>query len=224
MFVKNLNFQHCKQAPYFFRDLSFELEEGLIHALHGKNGAGKSVLLHILSKNIEPEAIIAGEISVNKAALMSQQFDQALVGQFSFLENLQMSSLTRFPSPFSRLKRLSMPAHYLILLERFHIDVHIPVHKLSGGQRQILALIMKLQRGPKILLLDEPTATLDEQNADMVFEFLKALRGITILVVCHDQELVHRHATGQHLHMEIDAHGTRSIKAIFPEPSLARGR
>ncbi len=214
MKVKNLYFRHHKQAPYFFKDVSFDLEEGFIHALHGKNGVGKSVLLHILSRQIEGEADTSGEIIAENVVLMNQQFDQALAGQFTFLENMQFGCLGRFPSPFSRLKASSevMQDHFLKLLEKFHIDVTVPVCKLSGGQRQILALLMKLQRETKVLLLDEPTAALDEQNATMVFEFLQALKGVTILVVCHDQDLVNRYTTGRHLRMEMDAEGLRQLK------------
>jgi len=215
MRVKNLCFQHHPEAPYFFKDLSFELEEGRIHALHGKNGMGKSVLLHILSRHIEPGALLTGEISEETAVLLSQQFDQTLVGPFTFLENLEFGSLAKFPSPFARLKILSIPEHFLELLDRFHIDVNLPVHKLSGGQRQILALLMKLQRNPRLLLLDEPTATLDEQNAVMVFEFLlKELNGVTMLIVCHDRELIHRYATGKHFRLEMAPSGTRQLQEL----------
>ena len=212
MQVKNLYFRRHRQSPYFFQNVSFELEEGLIHALHGKNGVGKSVLLHILSRKIEGE--ISGEIIAKSVALMDQQFDQALAGQFSFVENLQFGSLRRFPSPFSRLKASShmMRECFHKLVEKFHIDVSIPVDKLSGGQRQILALLMQLRKDAKVLLLDEPTAALDEQNATMVFEFLQALKGITILVVCHDPDLVNRYTTGKHLRIEVNAEGLRKLQ------------
>lgn len=75
-----------------------------------------------------------------------------------------------------------------------------------------MALLMKLRRETKVLLLDEPTAALDEQNAIMVFEFLKALKGVTILVVCHDQDLICRYTTGRHLRIEMDAEGLRQLK------------
>lgn len=215
MKVKNLNFQHHKHAPYFFKNLSFKLEEGLIHALHGKNGVGKSVLLHILNKNVEKDAVINGEIIANNVLLMNQQFDQSLADQFTFMENLQFGSLNRFPSPLFRLKTPSLPANTLHLLEKFNIDVTIPAHKLSGGQRQILALLMQLQKETKILLLDEPTAALDEQNAIMVFEFLKSLKGITILAVCHDQALIRRYTTGKHLYMELDSQGLRNLQELL---------
>lgn len=90
-----------------------------------------------------------------------------------------------------------------MLVDRFHIDRKKPVHLLSGGQRQILALLMVLQTPIDYLLLDEPTATLDEENAEMVFEFLQGLtqEGLTIFVVCHDKDLVERFLTGQSLHI-----------------------
>lgn len=209
MKIKNLYYQHHKQAPYFFKGLSLDLEPGLIHALHGKNGIGKSVLLNILCKRTEKEAVMTGEVIAENAVLVNQQFDQTLASQFTFLENLQFGSLRRFPSPFSR---LYAPKNFSEILDRFHIDTSLPVYKLSGGQRQILALLVKLQRKTNILLLDEPTATLDEHNAIMVFEFLKTLKGMTILVVCHDPTLASRYTTGKHLYLEVDAERVRYLK------------
>jgi len=201
--IKNLCFQHHAKAPYFFQNLSFELEEGLIHALHGKNGVGKSILLHLLSRQIE------------EAVLMSQQFDQTIVQQFSFLENLQFGSLSRFPNPLKKLKKHPIPHQFTQLVAQFNIDLHIPVGQLSGGQRQILALLMKLQKNPRLLLLDEPTATLDEQNAEMVFEFLSSLEKVTMLIVCHDQGLIQRYTTGQELYLEIGSNGVRQLKELI---------
>ncbi len=215
MKFENLYFKHHSKAPYFFKDLSFELEKGLIHALHGKNGVGKSVLLHILSQNIEKEAVLSGDLPEEKGVLINQRFDQTLADQFSFLENLQFGALGRFPSVISRLKDPTF-MYLLDLAKTFHIDIKIPVYKLSGGQRQILALLMKLQRDTTFLLLDEPTAALDEQNAILVFEFLKALKGVTILVVCHDKTLVRRYTTGEHFHMEADSQGLRSLTLYDP--------
>ncbi|HXF29326.1 MAG TPA: ATP-binding cassette domain-containing protein [Chlamydiales bacterium] len=214
MKVTNLSFQHHKKAPYFFKDLSFHLQEGHLHALHGKNGVGKSVLLHILSKKIEKDAVISGEISVDKVALVDQRFDQTIADRFTFLENVQFGSLGYFPSPFSRLRtsrKNVLSQKLLSLLEQFHINLSIPAHKLSGGQRQILSLVMQLQREAKIFLLDEPTATCDEENAVMVFDFLQALQGVTLLVVCHDQALISRYTTGKHLHMHMNSQGLREI-------------
>ena len=209
MEVRHLYFQHHKKAPYFFKDLCFHLEEGKLHALHGKNGIGKTVLLNILSRRLEKEALVEGEIIGEKISLVNQRFDLAIADQFSFLENLKFGYLNFFPNLFSRLKP---PPFFPEFLEKFHIDVSMPAYKLSGGQRQILALLMQLQKETKILLLDEPTAALDEQNALMVFDFLQSLQGITFLIVCHDRELINRFVTGKQLYMEMGADCLRILR------------
>lgn len=211
MHIQQLSFRHHANAPYFFRDVSFELKPHKIHALHGKNGMGKTVLLNLLSKKIPPHGIMEGKVvGADKAVLVNQRFDHMLADQFSFQENLQFACMSSSPRLFSRLQQPYFPSAFL---DRFHIDVTQPVTKLSGGQRQILALLMVLQKKRSVLLLDEPTATLDEQNAIIVFEFLQTLilQGVTILVVCHDQRLAERYINGSHYKMEIDSDGTRRI-------------
>lgn len=211
MRVHQLSYRHHKNASYFFKNISFELTPGKMHALHGKNGMGKSVLLHLLSGKKSSQAIIEGEIrGVENATLVNQRFDQMIADQFSFDENLKFACMNTFPNPFLRLKKGNFPLDFL---EKFHIDPSQPVNKLSGGQRQILALLMVLQQRKTILLLDEPTAALDEQNARLVFEFLQILtfQGIALLVVCHDQELIRSYTNGKHLHLEMDKDGCRKL-------------
>jgi len=212
MHIKQLNFQHHKEAPLFFKNLTFDLEPGKIHALHGKNGTGKTVLLNILGRKTSSKTIIKGEISgLEKVFLVNQRFDQMIADQFSFTENLQFASMNPYPRLF---KGLQQPKAYAAFLEKFHIDASLSVSKLSGGQRQILALLMVLQKPMDILLLDEPTAALDEPNAQMVFEFLKTLaqENLTLLIVCHDQELINQYTTGKHLCLEMEASGIRRLK------------
>ncbi len=212
MKVHQLSFQHHKNSPYFFKDLNFELEPGKMHALHGKNGMGKTVLLSLLSQKIPHQGVMTGQIiGAEHSVLVNQRFDQMIADQFSFEENLKFACMNRFPSPFLRLKN---PHFCPDFLKQFHIDVSKPAGKLSGGQRQILALLMALQQKKTILLLDEPTATLDEQNAVVVFEFLKTLttQNITLLVVCHQRELINQYANGHHFFLEMDAEGLRRLR------------
>ena len=214
MQVKNLCFQHSKKSELFFKNISFCLEEGKLHALHGKNGIGKTVLLHLLNNKRSSYAQIEGEvIGAEETLLVNQRFDYMIADQFSFRENLQFACMNRCPHMLYSLKQ---PEEYLDIIQKFSIDIKEPVSKLSGGQRQILALLMVLQQKRKILLLDEPTATLDEENARMVFEFLQVLvsQGMTILVVCHDQELVHRYVNGQHLYLKKESNGLRTLQVV----------
>lgn len=211
MIIKQLSFQHHKEAPLFFKDLSFSLERGKLHALHGKNGIGKSILLNILSYKTNPQAIIKGEIiGMENRVLVNQRFDHMIADQFSFLDNMQFACMNRFPPLFSHLTK---PNRFYKLLERFHIDYSTPVYKLSGGQRQILALLMVLQKKTDCLLLDEPTAAMDEHNAVMFFDFLKSLlcENMTALVICHDRELIDSHTTGSKLYLEMEESGLRKL-------------
>jgi len=208
MEIKNVSFQHAKQAPYFFKNLSFSLEPGQLHALHGQNGVGKTVLLHLMSGHFDRQAVLKGEIICEGVTLVHQRFDHRLADQFTFLENLKFGCLGRFPNPFLPLQG----PHFLPdLLTRFHIHPQTPVARLSGGQRQILALLMQLQKKTKALLLDEPTAAMDAENAQMVFEFLQSLEGVTKLVVCHDRELIERYTSGRHLYMQRQEDGLRTL-------------
>ena len=78
-------------------------------------------------------------------------------------------------------------------LKEFNIPLNVPVENLSGGQRQILSILMCLQKPTSILLLDEPTAALDTKNAQLVMSLLKTLqqeKNMLILMICHDPELL----------------------------------
>lgn len=201
MKAHNLSYKHRQWGPYFFKGISFALERGKLHALHGKNRTGKSVLLNLLCGNRLPGSIVEGLIAFDgKICIVNQRFDRMICDRFGFDDNLRFACIGGYPSIFRGLKPF---AEYPRLIDRFSIDRTKPVHLLSGGQRQILALFMVLQKPIDYLLLDEPTATLDEENAEMVFEFLKELthQGVTVLAVCHDKELIERFVTGRSLRL-----------------------
>lgn len=211
MIVENITLQRKKGGPYFFHNLSFVAQKGKIHAVEGKNGVGKSVLFRLLEEQKVEEGI--GEVVVSTQAIcsMPQKFDESLVGPFSFLENLRCSRLGKYPKMGRKKKEPLLTREEETLLERFHIDQHLPVEKLSGGQRQILSLLLHVRKSCEVLLLDEPTAALDEENAEMVFEFLRLLPGQTILVICHDRELLARYVTGDFFVLQRNSDGVRTM-------------
>ena len=221
--VKNFSLSFGKQS--FFQDLSFELKKGSLHTLAGKNGSGKSTLLAALRGDLLAElqgtVEIAGmpyPISNQEAlrqniALISQRFDEMIADQFSFLQNLKFA---QFPSQPSLWKGFKKTPFLPTFIERFGIEYDKPVRLLSGGQRQVLALLMALQKKPSILFLDEPTATLDPTNARMVFQFLTALIEefeLTALVICHDQELAASYRSGSSFQIEVNECGLRYLSS-----------
>lgn len=208
LIVEGLNFSFDGHAP-LFQQLTFKLERGRIHRLKGKNGSGKSTLFGILQGDIPPGSTLSGTLKIDgknhclrrtnlkgSIACVTQRFDSMLSDQLSFEDNLRSGLLPAFPLPWKPLPQAQpLPA----FLNRFEIDLKKPVYLLSGGQRQILSLLMILQRQPALLLLDEPTAALDAVNARLVFEFLREMvlqLNVTTLVVCHDEELASSYCDG----------------------------
>lgn len=231
--LRHISFRFPHQTNPFFHDLTAEFAAGALHFVRGQNGAGKSTLFNILRGAFHAQEKVAGKIILDgtlldldtqQAAsafslqqhvkLVQQNFDLMLADQLTFEENLRVARLERYPE----LKGLPTLQPLPSFVERFGIPYHKPVHLLSGGQRQMLAILMALQKPTKILLLDEPTAALDAQNARMIMEFLQSLvteSGLTVLIISHDIELVQNYAKRHYYQINIDAGtGMRSIELI----------
>ncbi len=220
--INALNLSFSGQAHPFFSELHMPLKQGKLHNLKGRNGSGKSTLFGALRGSLDGQAVVTGSLSVgnqtfslsprsgfkqvlqSRVALVSQKYDTMIADQFSFAENLSFASFSRFPCLYRATGNVpSIPD----FVGRFGIAYDSPARLLSGGQRQILALLMVLQSNPALLLLDEPTAALDAVNARMVFEFiceLVAVKGTTALVVCHDLELANEYCKGSAFELVID--------------------
>ena len=222
--IHNLCFRFSSNAPWFFNNLSLAFSPGTIHFVRGNNGIGKSTLFRIMRGVFGPSEQVGGSIvldgivvSLSKEQhnnlnalsdsikMVQQKFDTMLADKLSFAHNLQMVSCARYPG-LARLPKITTMPH---MLERFLADTaDKPVSLLSGGQRQILAILMVLQKPTKILLLDEPTAALDHDNATMVMTFLQELvrtLGLTVLIICHDRELVLTYAPHGYFELQLDA-------------------
>jgi ABC-type multidrug transport system ATPase subunit len=228
--IENLNFSFSNQHESFFSHLCFSLEKGKIHALKGKNGSGKSTLFSILQGEINKESYLKGNLKLGEKeyllqnsqplssilkqsiALMNQRYDSMIADQFSFEDNLKFASFSLFPH-FLKKPKTSRPLPAFV--EKFGIDLQKPLHLLSGGQRQILALLMILQKSPSILLLDEPTATLDPINVELVGHFLTDLakiEGLTILLICHDTDFIQHYCNGSIFEFKMGHKGERILE------------
>ena len=198
--VKNLSY-HYKGCPEVLKDLSFEIESGMILAILGNNGVGKSTLLKCFNHILKPdsgEVLLDGE---NLLAMSSREVAKRMAFVSQSVPDTQMT------------------VHDVVMLgrrpymkwgftEQDHAIVHDAMHRLdvedmrgrflnqlSGGEKQKVMLARALAQQPKALLLDEPTSALDIQNQYQVLKIVRDIchtDGLPAVVVIHDLNLALR--------------------------------
>ncbi|MFY9716479.1 MAG: ABC transporter ATP-binding protein [Thermoplasmata archaeon] len=176
------------------RDVSFDLSTGELLSLLGPNGSGKTTLLRCLvglerptSGSIRLDGMEIGGLPTHRrgVGLMSQE--PALFPNRTVLENVAYAPLLRRTSDQGVRDEVR---RWLVLLRLEAFEDRRP-DTLSGGERQRVALARALAAQPKVILLDEPFASIDvELRADLRAEFRRVLRelGIAAIHVTHDRE------------------------------------
>jgi ABC-type multidrug transport system ATPase subunit len=218
--VENLSFKFTATSNYFFQDLSYSCKEHQLYLLRGVNGSGKSTLLRLLLGNINQGELVTGTITTHGYRFdIAYKNDRAQLPKFisyvpqnsmllladnlTVYQNIRMASLGRYPT----LGFLPMNVNHHHLLQKTNIDTEQRVSQLSGGQRQLLAIISALQKTTRILLLDEPTTALDHHNVRMIIDFLQDLvaeQPMTIIMVNHNQEIIDRLVMAKMLTLSVD--------------------
>ncbi|MCA2218733.1 sugar ABC transporter ATP-binding protein [Jidongwangia harbinensis] len=178
------------------RDLSFTVGAGEIHALCGHNGAGKSTVVKMLSGQIPPDQgriSVDGEPAELRSRRAAQRLGIALVDQelsvvpaLTVLDNLLLGDID---APMLNRRRAAVARCRAVLdeigLER--IDPDRPLSSLSIGERQLVEIARALSQKARLVILDEPTATLSDVESDLVFAAIRrvAARGCAVLYVSH---------------------------------------
>lgn len=198
--------------------VSFDLHAGELVAMIGRSGAGKSTLLHMLNGTIEATsgAIISlhhGEADRNVVTLNSRQLrewrsqcgmifqDFCLVPRLDVLTNVLLGRLSQTGTLKSFFKIFSDNdrAHAIELLQWMNMlpQALQRAENLSGGQMQRVAICRALMQNPKILLADEPVASLDPKNTKRIMDVLRQVseQGISVMVNLHSIELVKSYCT-----------------------------
>lgn len=189
-------------------DATVDLPAGQITAVIGDNGAGKSTLVRCITGVHEPDAgevRLAGEpVSFKnpeqaRAAGIETVFqDLALIEDLTVAQNLFLGrERTRGVGPVRLLDRRRMRREATEMVSR--LAVNVPrvdqrVRRLSGGQRQAVALSRAASWSSKVVILDEPSAALGVQETERVEQLIRDLRGggATILLISHNFEQVMR--------------------------------
>jgi lipoprotein-releasing system ATP-binding protein len=186
------------------RGVSFELQSGDSLAVTGPSGSGKSTLLHLVGALDSPtsgtiridggEPYTLGETELARFRNGTIGFvfqDHHLLPQYTVLENVLVPTLA-FPN--GARDAVGKAKELLSRVGLEHRLTHRPA-ELSGGERQRVAVARALINGPRLLLCDEPTGSLDAANADAVASLLFELHreaGNLLITVTHSEEIAAR--------------------------------
>ncbi|WP_297439532.1 ATP-binding cassette domain-containing protein [uncultured Clostridium sp.] len=196
--IKIKNLYKAYNETTIFKNFNIEIAEKEIVAITGSSGAGKSTLLNIIGGL---EKADSGEIYINdklidwnnskeRREMFKSVFcylfqNYGLIDNMTVNENLDIA-LKYTKSTTSKLDRK------MEILKKVGIGdlLNTKVFKLSGGEQQRVALAKIFLKDSKIILADEPTASVDKDNATKIFNLLSLLRDVenkTIIIVTHDK-------------------------------------
>ena len=193
-----------KQQIFALRQVTLQADKGSFVAICGPSGCGKSTLLFAAGGLLKPDSGIVKIEETNlymisadqraqyraiKIGFVFQQFH--LVPYLNVLDNILAASLAL--KGINQQMKVNLRNRALELIEHFGlIDrlLHVP-SKLSTGERQRTALARALLNQPRLLLADEPTGNLDDENTEMVCQHLAthADNGGIVLLATHDQRV-----------------------------------
>jgi len=192
--IENLSYAYT-DTPVL-KNISFEIKENEMVGLLGLSGSGKTTLLKILSGLLQPDNGIytiesnkayengkRNPILVNELGVVFQDYN--LFMHLTVLDNLVLPYRLRFKKSKEEAQSIAKD-----LLSQFGLQEHLNKfpNECSGGQQQRIAIARALILNPRVLLIDEPTAALDQENTMIVSELLRDLnkKGLTVIVITHD--------------------------------------
>ena len=175
-------------------DVSMRLGHGEIVALLGENGAGKSTLVKMLFGSLQPDA---GSIAWNGEPVTipepaaARALGIGMVHQhFSLFEAFDVAQNVALALPDLRLRDVAAKVRETSEAYRLPLDTGALVADLSVGERQRIEIVRCLMQDPALVIMDEPTSVLTPQEAERLFDVLRALRaeGRTVLYISHKLE------------------------------------
>ena len=206
--VRDLRMHYNKSGPEILKGINFSLDTDDFLAIIGPSGAGKSTLIRCINRLVEPTS---GDVFFNgvnitrlkqremrkarcKMGMIFQEFN--LVERMSVMDNVLCGRLGYTSSFRSLLKMFPKPDIYkaLEILDRVGLSEFVDkrADELSGGQRQRVGIARALIQQPKLLLVDEPTSSLDPKISREVMGMIKKMSeeaGVPVLCNIHNVSL-----------------------------------
>ena len=206
-----------KTTTNVLKHLSFKIDKGKTTAILGSSGAGKTTIARIINSLEEysgGKVIVSGILLTKKTQKEIRKKTAFVFQNFNLFPNMSvLNNIIYAPIHVLHKDKDIITAKAKQMLRRFNLSHKIDClpHELSGGQKQRVAIIRALILEPEILIMDEPTASLDPELTHDVINIIRLINktGITVIVITHDI-IVAKKATDN----IIMIHGGRCIDAM----------
>ncbi|MFR0600677.1 ABC transporter ATP-binding protein [Lactobacillus equicursoris] len=197
-----------KDGRKIFSGLNLELEESSLTALVGASGEGKTTLLNVIglldtdySGQVELFGQKANELNQTEMARLRNQQIGFILQEPLLIKNMSVRDNILLPTVYLDKSLRKSKDYYLAratqLADRLGVSQILDQKPatLSGGQKQRVTAIRALINDPQLILADEPTGSLDEENAKIIMDLLKKLsrEGKTVFTVTHDLHIASQH-------------------------------
>lgn len=195
--LKVLDLRKTYPGVEALKGVSLEFYPGEIHAIVGENGAGKSTLVEIISGSLKPtsgQVIFDGkELKGGVARALDSGIaivhqERNLVPSFNATQNIFLGQ----ERSSKREKERIQEVNELMEHSGIYVNTKVPIKYLGEGEKQLIEILKIIHLKPKVMILDEPTSSIDKKDVERLFDILKTLKKekVAIIIITHHLEEV----------------------------------
>jgi len=194
------NIKKAYDSHIVFDEVSLSIQEGDRVAIIGRSGSGKSTLLNIiglLDKPTSGKYLLNGKENISIYSSSARKILRDKIGylfqNYALLENETVETNMKIAMRYGKYKDKEASISEALDLVGLNATERRKIHTLSGGEQQRIALARLLVKPCSLILADEPTGNLDEDNTEIIMNLLLSFskKGKTIVMVTHNQSVLH---------------------------------
>ena len=186
----NMNYYY-KEGKKVFNNINFQIKKNDAMVIFGSSGSGKTTLINLITGLVKPTSgkLILNDMEQNNIEY-NRNFKVGIVSQDDVIFNLSLLENLKLRNPKAKINEIIKFINLFGLTSLFKdgkIDLSLKINEsssnLSGGEKQRIAIIRELLLKPDLLILDEPSSALDQNNIQNMIKFFKKLKNQTTLII-----------------------------------------